>query len=231
MSTSCKHSYHLATTTFKNIWKPLLWELWHYVLLVDDHKKCQRQTVRVSKGINQQSTNPWPGILWTDGLQLPPAKFQITHFQPESPISDLHWFYSVHVSRSHSKIWLWRIDFFLECYENAPLDAKTYLCVKLYPMILEKEFITECIESKYSPNFKIPFFSRVTIFLGIFSQPWSFELDHSGPLWKQQCPKILEHEESLWTWLILIAPHQYHTITQPTSELKALLTFRVLHQS
>lgn len=48
------------------------------------------------------------------------------------------------------------------------------LCVKLYPKILEKEFLTKCTASEYPPNIKIPFSSIVTIFLAIFSQPWSF---------------------------------------------------------
>lgn len=105
------------------------------------------------------------------------------------------------------------------------------ICVKLYPKILEKEFITECRNSVYPPNTEIPFFSIVTIFPAIFSQPWSCELHHSGPLWKQQLTMVLEHEEIRWTRLTPIVPH--HNLTNFRTESFACnwKSHAVLHQS
>lgn len=88
------------------------YSLWHYVLLVDDHKKCQRQTVRVSKrdkstGYKSMARDPLNWRTATATRKIPNDWFPTRKLSSAQPAQTYTGF-TTHVSRSHSKIWLWK---------------------------------------------------------------------------------------------------------------------------
>lgn len=164
MSTSCKHSYHLATTT---LYFGILW--------------CNRH-LQNSK--------------WLISKQKAPAQ---TH-------SDFTTSMSLEVTA--------RFDFFPGMLRGCP----TWCSDQSLRKIISKDFGIHNRMHRLSTLLTLKFlfsavtqFSKFTIFPAIFSQPWSYKLHHSGPLWKQQLTKILEHDEIPWTRLTPTAPRQDNT--------------------